>query len=79
MVVYAANAQGECCQITAEVTRKRFRYQKVKSVGPPHVETDGFLFLFAPFLQQWGTIDKEAMQRAFAKMDAMGIEAPSVD
>ena len=78
IMVSAANAQGELVHITAEVTRMRFRPQKVRSVGPPHVETDGFTFFLAPFLQQWGVTDKEAMQRAFSQMDAMGIEIPRV-
>lgn len=76
VMLSGANSDGEYVQLLSEVTRKRPGSLKVKSIGPVKVETEGFPFLFAPFLDLWGCLDEDKLARSFQIMDQMGIVTP---
>lgn len=79
IMLSAANAQGEHFQFTSEIKRKRSGSLKVKSLGPIELDTSGFPFIFAPFLQQWGCLDEAHMMRSFEDMEKMGICSPTLN
>jgi hypothetical protein len=74
----AATRNGKSFGFQAEIVRKKPGSRKVKSIGPTEVEEGGFPFMFLPFFQLWGSVDEEAMQRAFDQMDEWGIETPEI-
>ena len=78
IMLTAAGSDGEHFQLTSEVHRKRPGSMKVKSIGPVEVDTSGFPFMFAPFLQLWGCLDEEELRRSFVVMEEMGIQSPQI-
>lgn len=79
VMLTAANSRGEHFQFTSEINRRRAGSLKVKSLGPVDIETEGFPFIFAPFLQLWGCLDEKELMRSFATMEEMGIQTPTLN
>jgi hypothetical protein len=79
IMLSAANAQGEHFQLTCEIKRKRAGSLKVASLGPLHVETKSFPFMFAPFLSLWGCLNEQELINSFEAMDRMGIQTPKLN
>jgi len=76
IMLSAANSNGEHFQFTSEITRKRFGSSKVKALGLVEMESEGFPFIFTPFLQLWGCLNEEEMMRSFEIMERMGVRSP---
>ena len=79
VMLSAANSKGEHFQFISEVKRKRPNSTKVKAMGPAQIDTQGFPFLFAPFLKLWDCLDEAELMRSFKTMDKMGIEFPKLN
>ena len=76
--LHAATAQGESFVMSAKIERKRPGSKKVMSVSRTEIDEDGFLFMFLPFFEQWGCVDQQALSKALAQTDEMGIDVPKV-
>lgn len=77
VMLTAANSSNEHFQLMAQIHRKRIGGTKVKALGPVQAEK-GFPFLFVPFLQMWGCLDRDEMMQSFGSMEEMGIVHPKL-
>jgi hypothetical protein len=79
VMLTAANSKGDHFQLSSDIIRKHPGSPKVKSLGPVELDTEGFPFMFAPFLELWGCLNEEELMRSFDAMDEMGIETPTLN
>jgi hypothetical protein len=55
LVMFVATSEGKMFSLQAEVTRKRIKNHKVKTLGPTERD-EGQIMMLAPFLEIWGKL-----------------------
>lgn len=65
----AANAYGKCYCASAEIIRKKNKKHKVKTLKVSPVNEEAFIFITAPFQQEWGCLDMKEVEKSIAIMD----------
>lgn len=73
LVMNAANAKGESLTFEAKFERRRPGSKKIKKIFETVCYEDGFQFILAPFMMEWGCLDKEKLYSAIKRQDEMGI------
>lgn len=69
LTMHAAEATGQTYVYNAEITRKKKKKHKVKSLGPTELHQDGFQFIMAPFQIAWGCLDLQKLKEAEEDVD----------
>jgi hypothetical protein len=72
LTMHAADATGQTFGYHAEITRKKKKKHKVKTLGPTEL-SDGFQFIIAPFQVAWGCLDPEKLKKAEASIDSLAL------
>ena len=62
LLLHAANASGVRLTMAADVTRKKNKKHKVKSIKRRQDGDGGFQYILAPFLQAWDCLDHDEIE-----------------
>lgn len=76
LVMNVASNTGDVFSLSAAVNRSKIPFSKIiTSLGETKSDSQ-FSFMMAPFLHQWGCLNKEQLAQALKQVDEMGIEIP---
>lgn len=78
LAMHAADATGDSFSFNAVFHRRRPKGKKIKRIDDTTLDDEGLQFITCPFLREWDVLDPEKLAATVARMDAMGIETPSI-
>lgn len=78
LVMNAGNSNGEMFVLHADFERRKIRSNKIREIIPTVEIDSGFMYIFYPFMTEWGCVDQEKLAKSFETSKELGIEDPII-